>query len=61
MSWDQLAAMHQENREVREREANTPPLACPNDGTLLDEGPGGTLHCVFDGWTWDGVSGRIRS
>lgn len=52
MSWEQLASIYAENVERRREEDAAPPEACPNDGEPLDEGPGGVLHCTFDGWTW---------
>jgi hypothetical protein len=30
------------------------PVACPYDGTPLQTGPRGELHCIFDGFIWDG-------
>lgn len=38
----------EEKREIEER----PPMACPNDGEPLLQGPRGTLYCRFDGWRW---------
>jgi hypothetical protein len=50
MSWGQLQAVLDDARQAADEEANRPPVACPNDGTLLDS-VGGVLHCPFDGWT----------
>lgn len=48
MSWEQLIAIAQEQREYQ-REENEPPTACPNDGEPLKDGPHGELHCRFCG------------
>ena len=45
MSWEQLLAIGQANREQRAYERMQPPAACPHDGTPLDTGPRGELHC----------------
>jgi len=47
MSWNQLLNIFRERRP-----APCPPVACPNDGEPLEQGPDGRLHCPFDGWTW---------
>jgi hypothetical protein len=39
----------QEARDDARRNAETPPVACPNDGTPLQE-HNGVLHCPFDGY-----------
>lgn len=54
MSWQQLADIYREGSARRETEMLEPPVACPNDGTPLEEGPRGELHCPFDGYTWTG-------
>jgi hypothetical protein len=51
MSWDQLRAILEENRERRMAEASEPPESCPLCGEPLGTGPDGTLHCRHDGWT----------
>lgn len=48
--WRDLQAIWVEARREAEIEASTPPVACPNDGEPLVEGPGGILFCRFDGW-----------
>lgn len=50
--WDGLLSIVAEAIEERRRELFEPPVACPNDGTLLEEGPHGSLHCRFDGYLW---------
>lgn len=57
MGWYQLLDIINDNRQRQEMERNTPPSACPNDGEPLEQGVGGTLHCRFDGWVWDGHCG----
>lgn len=54
MSWDQLIAIAKEARDLAEKERNTPPAACPNDGEPLQTGPDGVLYCPFDGWRYQG-------
>lgn len=54
MSWDQLRDIYEESAERRRDEDSRPPEACPNDGTPLQAGPNGELHCPFDGWVWEG-------
>lgn len=56
MSWAELLAIGQDAAAEREAEQSAPPAACPNDGEPLETGPGGVLHCRFDGWTWDGAT-----
>lgn len=53
MAWEQLLAIAEEARELARAERDTPPVACPNDGTVLQGDPdGGQLRCPWDGWTW---------
>ncbi len=52
MSWEQLLSIRSEQIEAC-RESEAPPVACPNDGTPLESGPGGVLFCRFDGWQYD--------
>lgn len=54
-SWYQLLDILALNDEELQRLRNTPPTACPHDGTPLQTGPNGELHCVFDGWVWSGL------
>lgn len=54
MSWEQLQSIIESARRDRELDDATAPVACPNDGEPLETGPGGELHCKFDGWIWDG-------
>lgn len=52
MSWEQLLSIRIAAADEARAEADTPPVACPNDGEPLEAGPNGVLHCVFDGYTW---------
>ena len=52
MSWEQLRSIVQNDAAERAYWARQPPRACPNDGTPLDPGPGGILHCRHDGYEW---------
>lgn len=52
MSWEQLLSIAAEAADERRAEASAPPEACPNDGEPLQPGPGGGLHCPFDGYRW---------
>lgn len=52
MSWEQLQAIYVEAAEQARRDRDEPPTDCPNDGTTLQPGPDGELHCPFDGWTY---------
>lgn len=55
MGWWDLAAIGQEARMIRSTQAATPPVSCPNDGTILLRDRAGNWRCNFDGWVWDGV------
>jgi hypothetical protein len=44
MSWEQLLSIMDENRQLDEDWRSTPPVACPNDGTVLQQG-GDVLNC----------------
>ena len=52
MSWDQLIAIKEENREAQIQNASEPPGACPRDGTPLEILANGIRHCRFDGYQW---------
>jgi hypothetical protein len=52
--WDLYSTL-QEQAAYAEYYASIPPVACPNDGTQLKEGPSsepGILFCPFDGWQY---------
>ena len=52
MSWEQLRSIERQNREWQRYWASQPPRACPNDGTPLEPGDLGVLHCPHDGWQY---------
>lgn len=54
IGWDTLLSIAKESRDEARAYRSTPPTACPNDGEPLQSGPGGSLHCSFDGWVWRG-------
>lgn len=45
MSWYQLLAIRDQQREHDRSWRETPPVACPIDGTVLQVGSGGILNC----------------
>lgn len=51
-SWYGLLAIIQEDRQVREQDANRPLVECPLCGEPLQQ-VGGRLHCRFDGSLYD--------
>lgn len=52
MGWYQLVDILAEARDVQRAEDTKTPVVCPNDYTTLVEGPGGILHCPWDGWEY---------
>lgn len=48
--WYTLLAITQEARDLAQDEAARRPTGCPNCGEPLQAGPGGVLHCRFDGY-----------
>lgn len=52
MSWQQLIAIVDEQREriEQQRAYDADPAACPHDGEPLRTGPDGGPYCPFDGW-----------
>lgn len=50
-SWEQLLSIQHERQEILRQARATPPVACPNDGQILER-VGSILHCPFDGWQW---------
>lgn len=54
MGYDLLATLQQQ-AQLKEYYDTQPPVACPNDGEPLREGPPeqpGVLYCPFDGWQY---------
>jgi hypothetical protein len=58
-SWWPLLDVLREAAQARADDTARPPAACPYDGEPLRTGPGGVLHCPWDGWTWDGSTNRM--
>jgi len=54
MSWEQLQAIYESAAAEQAAADATAPVACPNDGEILETDENGKLHCKFDGWVWDG-------
>jgi hypothetical protein len=52
MSWEQLQAIVQDNREELTRVQQEPLVCCPYDGEPLDT-VGGLQHCQFCGRQFD--------
>lgn len=52
MAYDDLLSIYKEAAIEHQVRRDQVPQACPNDGTALDAGPNGTLHCPYDGWQW---------
>lgn len=52
MSWYQLIDVLGLNEDLVRDFIATPPIACPNGGFPLEEGPNGTLHCPEGDYTW---------
>lgn len=45
MGWYQVLSIYREAAQQKLDEETRPPVACPNDGTVLDLGPDGILFC----------------
>ncbi len=52
MPHEQLLDILKNAKQIQQFERSRIPSACPNDGTPLEEGPNGELHCKFDGWIY---------
>jgi hypothetical protein len=50
MSWEQLSQIARYAGQLKSDENLAAPVACPNDGEVLQMGPDGKLYCPFDGW-----------
>ena len=48
-----LGTLVDEMKRDAEEERNRPLVACPYDGTPLEQGARGVLHCPFSGHTFD--------
>ena len=54
MGWDLYSTLQEQGQYI-EYYKSVPPVACPNDGTPLLEGPPqepGILYCPFDFWQY---------
>jgi hypothetical protein len=49
-SWYGLLSAWEEDRQYQIEERTSTPVACPNDGEPLLEGPNGEIYCPYDGW-----------
>ena len=47
-----LKAIFDENRETRRAELLEPPVACPHDGTILEENDRGERNCPVGNYLW---------
>jgi hypothetical protein len=54
MAWQQLLSIIAEAKELDRLNLTKVPVECPNDYTTLQQGPGGTLFCPYDGWKYPG-------
>jgi hypothetical protein len=54
MAWEQYRSIRESAAQDAAVLRDQEPTNCPNDGTNLDTGPDGELHCPFDGWIWQG-------
>lgn len=52
MSWEQLLSIRDENRQFDEDWRNTPPVACPIDGAVLQGGDNGELNCPMGNYRY---------
>jgi hypothetical protein len=54
VSWQQLQAIYENDRQQREFWLSQPPRACPHDGTPLQQSPNAEneLFCPHDGYMW---------
>ena len=62
MGWDLYSTLQEQGQYI-EYYKSVPPVACPNDGTPLLQGPPqepGILYCPFDFWQyprdWDAAT-----
>jgi len=55
MAWTSIYAIAREANEYKKFYESHTPLACPNDGEPLSQGPNGVRFCKFDGWRWNGT------
>lgn len=63
MSWGTLLNIMDENRQLDEDWRGSPPVACPNDGAVLQAGPDGELNCPMGDYRYprDGHPADLRA
>lgn len=55
MSWEELRAIIEENRQLNEEFVSEPPTACPNHGDPLDiRESDGARNCPLGDYRWTG-------
>ena len=54
MSWDQLKAITDEAKAVRQKQMSEPPVACPIDGEPLEINSRGVRNCPLGNFRWNG-------
>ena len=52
MSWDQLIAVLTDGRRAGKASLDQPPVACPNDGAILDIRSDNRRNCPMGDYTW---------
>ena len=52
MGWEQLRNTTKENRELAREASQTPPVACPIDGTVLVIRSDGVRDCPMGNFRW---------
>jgi hypothetical protein len=50
--WYGLLSIIEEAKAMKREIEQRPPMACPNDGEPLLQGPHGVIYCRFDGYRW---------
>lgn len=53
MSWDELLAIFQESATNASEAASARPVACPHDGTPLEENSEGSLNCPMGDYRYE--------
>jgi len=52
MSWEQWAAIVEENKTLANIDAAEAPSACPVDGAILDVNANNTRNCPMGNYRW---------
>lgn len=63
MSWDSMLNIIAQQRKDDEEWRNSTPVACPNDGAVLQSGPDGVLNCPMGDYQYprDGHPATLRA